>query len=610
MNATVRTFGKDPCDRVHKQLAAEVHCSGDPPGAACAGSCYDMFTPTYPVISGHTQQTENHILRDNNDKAIRTLFCWHGFQYVRVTPVGDSGFKGTLDSIVGLVINTNMTQTGKLHFGGGGHPVSERAAAVLTGINHMTLQSQRTNVAAYLPTDCPTREKHGWLGDALDASEQALYNFDMGPVHDAFLQVVEHNQQGNGDVPFVVPKTPISQKDTCSDIAWTTAYPQITEMQHTYYGDMRIIQRRWGSLVRYQENLISHATVSNNTHEGLAVCDDFKDWLCGNNMSCCAGSPSNHVHDAQNCPVGHEMGGFSYVMGLEAMSRMAKLMGRHAHSVRYARLAEDGRKDFHTLFYNTSVGRYGGDIGAIQSLTIPALQIGSPPPELAASVAQTLHDDLEYRTNYTLRVGAVTSKLLLNVLSENGLHETALRTATGTAEPSWGWWWTQNLTTCAEAFPNNFATQHGTLNHVFLCGGIGHWFWKHLVGLTPAAPAFAEVAVAPKIHDKFGPKIVSGEFLSPKGKIVSTWSITSDAVLLNVSLPVGVRRATIVVPKPTMDGRAVPVAVVKLGGTVVWDGAKLVGDPEGLTAAASTASGIAFSTTNGYFAFESRDRSV
>ena len=25
----------------------------------------------------------------------------------------------------------------------------------------MTLQSQRTNVAAYMPTDCPTREKHG-----------------------------------------------------------------------------------------------------------------------------------------------------------------------------------------------------------------------------------------------------------------------------------------------------------------------------------------------------------------------------------------------------------------------------------------------------------------
>ena len=32
---------------------------------------------------------------------------------------------------------------------------------MLPGVNSMTLQSQRTNVAAYMPTDCPTREKHG-----------------------------------------------------------------------------------------------------------------------------------------------------------------------------------------------------------------------------------------------------------------------------------------------------------------------------------------------------------------------------------------------------------------------------------------------------------------
>lgn len=37
----------------------------------------------------------------------------------------------------------------------------------------------------------PPGEKHGWMGDALDASEQALYNFEMGPVHEAFMQVIE-----------------------------------------------------------------------------------------------------------------------------------------------------------------------------------------------------------------------------------------------------------------------------------------------------------------------------------------------------------------------------------------------------------------------------------
>lgn len=44
------------------------------------------------------------------------------------------------------------------------------------------------------------------MGDALDGSEQALYNFEMGPVHEAFMQVIEDNQNPQtGDVPVVVP---------------------------------------------------------------------------------------------------------------------------------------------------------------------------------------------------------------------------------------------------------------------------------------------------------------------------------------------------------------------------------------------------------------------
>ena len=84
-----------------------------------------------------------------------------GFQYVRVSPKGATTFSGALDAIVGLEIHTNMSQTGHLSFGGEGDADAEHAAAVLHGVNEMTLQSQRTNVAAYMPTDCPTREKHG-----------------------------------------------------------------------------------------------------------------------------------------------------------------------------------------------------------------------------------------------------------------------------------------------------------------------------------------------------------------------------------------------------------------------------------------------------------------
>lgn len=237
-------------------------------------------------------------------------------------------------------------------------------------------------------------------------------------------------------------------------------------MQHQYYGNTRTLERKWPSLVRYQENLIANAEsagVNATQHEGLAVCDTFKDWLCGNAQSCCAAKVIKHAPEPPNCRVGAEMGGFSYVLGLRAMSSMAAVLGNSSAAARYDYFARKGTTEFHSFFYNSTVGRYGGDIGAIQSLSLPALKIGSPPAAVYPHVVNTVSADLD-AINYTLAVGAVTSKILFNVLSENGLHEAALRTAINTEEPSIGHWWKKwNATTCFEAFPDSNNATSATL---------------------------------------------------------------------------------------------------------------------------------------------------
>ncbi len=191
------------------------------------------------------------------------------------------------------------------------------------------------------------------------------------------------------------------------------------------------------------------------------------------------------------------------------------------------------------------------------------------------------------------------------------MHETALRTAIGTDEPSIGYWWKKwNATTCYEAFPAETSPTNGpSLNHIFLCGGIGHWMWKHLVGLIPTSPGFATVSLNPLVDDAVGPKSVSGQFLSPKGMISSTWNI-SDASLgeikLSVSLPVGVQSATIVVPKPTKNGIPSTSVLIDLDGQNIWDGTKLVRKSAGILRAQDGQQGVTFETTNGVFEFVSK----
>ena len=138
------------------------------------------------------------------------------------------------------------------------------------------------------------------------------------------------------------------------------------------------------------------------------------------------------------------------MLGLRAMAQMAEAIGDHGSASRYAGLAKAATVEFHTSFYNPVLGMYGGDDGATQSLAAPALAIGSPPDaNVTSAVVAAVARDLQKRTPaYTAAVGAVTSKILLNVLSEHGLHESALRVATQTAAPSWGYWWSQGATTC------------------------------------------------------------------------------------------------------------------------------------------------------------------
>ena len=118
----------------------------------------NLGNDSLPTIAGDQQQYENYTLRAGDTRPLETLFCWHGFQYVLVHDErGDTGFSGELDAITALEIRTNLSETGTLRFGGHDE-ASQRAARVFQGVDRMTRNSHLANVAAYIPTDCPTRE--------------------------------------------------------------------------------------------------------------------------------------------------------------------------------------------------------------------------------------------------------------------------------------------------------------------------------------------------------------------------------------------------------------------------------------------------------------------
>ena len=60
-------------------------------------------------------------------------------------------------------------------------------------VYHATLWSQRNNFQS-LPSDCPNREKRGWMGDGAVSAAQAVWNFDMAATYRNWLRSMRDDQ--------------------------------------------------------------------------------------------------------------------------------------------------------------------------------------------------------------------------------------------------------------------------------------------------------------------------------------------------------------------------------------------------------------------------------
>jgi hypothetical protein len=81
-------------------------------------------------------------------------------------------------------------------------------------------------------------------------------------------------------------------------------------------------------------------------------------------------------------------------------------------------------------------------------------------------------------------------------------------------------------------------------------------------------------------------------------------SLSLGTLSFNVTLPIGVQAATIVVPKPVAAGKFAARVVVRERGQVLWDGEKLVGPHLGIQSGTSLPDGVAFAASNGVYFFE------
>ncbi|HEY0808239.1 MAG TPA: family 78 glycoside hydrolase catalytic domain, partial [Pseudonocardiaceae bacterium] len=192
------------------------------------------------------RQSDRYTFSGTGAETYLPHFTYAGFRYAELTGVPDNAAV----TVTAQEIHTDVATTGQFSTSNAG----------LNAIQAAVAQTQLNNLES-IPMDCPTREKHGWLGDAGDSNPEAMANFDMQSFYRKWLGDVVTSQNPDGSIPSVAPTNGSTGWPT--DPAWGTAYPQIIWDSYTQYGNAQLIATNYAHVQAWVDYL---ATISDGDH--------------------------------------------------------------------------------------------------------------------------------------------------------------------------------------------------------------------------------------------------------------------------------------------------------------------------------------------------------
>jgi alpha-L-rhamnosidase len=516
----------------------------------------------------NAEATDVYILRGGGGPEVyEPRFTYHGFRYVEMT--GFPGKPGP-DALEGRFVHSDVRRTGDLR----------TSNALVNAIHGNTVWGQLSNLMS-IPTDCPQRdERHGWLGDAHLAAEEALYNFDMAAFYAKFLDDIRLAQKEDGSLPDVVP--PYLPRLYPADPAWSSAYAVLLWLLWEHCGDTRVVARHYTPLKRYVDFL------GQNADRGIIrKLGKYGDWC----------PPGSVV--PKKAPV-ELTSTWYYYHDLLIVSRLAAVIGREEDARQYGRLAETVKAAFNEAFLGET--QYAAirvspvDNHPNQTANALPMYLDMVPPGRKAKVLESLLDSVIRLQDYHVDTGILGTRYILDVLTANGAAEAAFRMATQKSYPGWGYMIAEGATTLWERWEKLTGHAMNSQNHIML-GSVDAWFYRTLAGLAPLLPGWRALRVRPHVLGDLTYAEARLETFS--GCVSAAWKKSDDSFTLEVSVPVG---AIGEIHVPLLW----PGAHILESGHDLWRAGRVVGVAPGIELTGDDGKWAVFKVGSGEFKFEEK----
>jgi len=458
----------------------------------------------------------------------KTRFAIFGFQYVLV----ETDVPFSPEDFVAHAVYSSLERTGWF----------SSSNELLNRLFESTVWSAKNN-SCDLPTDCPTRERHGWTGDAQIFCSTASYLFDYDTLARKFVRDMYDLQKKNGCLPQIAPAGGIDFYMKCMDgsVGWADAGVIIPCVLWRRYGDVSVIRDNYEGMARYARFMQRRCGVWYPTAKRTGLHGDDRRYLSNAGQAYGEWAEPTDVHEMiwKDCVVTHPEVGTaytSYVMTL--MSQIAEALGHTEDASEFSRYAEGTRASYQALVHKCA--RYSLDTDHQARLVRP-LYFGLLDKGDEAYARERLVKALD---NYGWRLGTgfLSTPLILYVLSSFDL-DAAYRLLENEEMPGWLFMPKSGATTIWEGWEGPGATTGITSLDHYSKGAVVSWLFEVMCGINVTGSR--SFRIAPRPGGSF--THAEARYASAYGEVLSSWRREGDVTTYTVSIPANCT-ATVALP--------------------------------------------------------------
>ncbi len=454
-------------------------------------------------VSGGGPYEFNYILKGGEEELWQPYFSYYGFRYADVEIIEPSGA-----NIKTEIMNLRMLHTRNSSPTVGSFECSDTLFNQIFDLINWGIKSNMASVA----TDCPHREKLGWLEQTYLIGSSMHYNFDIQKLYNKIVDDMMDSQLDNGLVPDIAPEYVHFNSGFRDSPEWGSASVIIPWLMYKWYGDKDVLEKAYPMMKKYIDYLQSKAK-DNILDHGLG------DWY---------DLGPNFPGEAQLTPKAVTATAI-YYYDLTLLEKITDVLNKNDDNKKFKDLSIQVQTAYRNMFYNPQTGLVSN---GSQTAYAMSLYTGLIPDKDKEKVFYNLIDSIE-KNNYRLTSGDIGYHFLVRVLSENGRSDILFKMNNRTDVPGYGYQIKKGATALTESWA---ALEIPSNNHMML-GHLMEWFYNGLGGIsqTENSIAYDTIVIAPKPVGNI--YWVNCSYKSIKGMISSNWEVKDSSFYLTIEIP-------------------------------------------------------------------------